>query len=322
MDELGLRVPRDGGVQKLAEILNYIQSKCLMIWIVPSATSLVDKSDTGDKNTINKEQFQELLTLVNIQHVNLTKIFRNSESIAQIVPAGRTKKYSSQKDSDEMTPTAIDGGECSTIVGSRPTAVVFSRSDAYNYKLYADIIVKYINKHIGDISDNTRIVILCDRYIEPRQLLSQLTSNHQTSECLSKCGGRVKYYDGGVRKFDTDGNPTYDDDTTNVDTGDVESWIHEGGLLLTHDRLFNGCEADLVIFVSAVWGGGNNPNIRSGVTRAVADVCVLMSDSVTTDVEKLTQTFNVEDVRGDGDKVMKSAAAATSLRKESKCNIL
>ena len=101
MDELGLRVPRDGGVQKLAEILNYIQSKCLMIWIVPSATSLVDKSDTVDKNTINEEQFQELLNLVNIQHVNLTKIFRNSESIAQIVPAGHYKKYSSDKDSDK-----------------------------------------------------------------------------------------------------------------------------------------------------------------------------------------------------------------------------
>ena len=309
MDELGLRVPRNGGVQKLAEILNYIQSKCLMIWIVPSATSLVDKSDTGNKNTINKEQFKELLSLVNIQHVNLTKIFRNSESIAQIVPAGHYKKYSSAQDSDEMTPTAIDGGECSTIVGSRPTAVVYSRSDKHNHKLYADIIVKYINKHIGDITDNTRIVILCDAFIEPRQLLLQLTSNHQTSECLSKCGGRVKYYDGGVRKFDSECNPTYNDDTTDVDTGDVESWIHEGGLLLTHDRLFNGCEADLVIFVSYGWGAGNTTNIRSGVTRAVADVCVLMSDDGHIDVEKLKQTFNVEEV-------------ATSPRKESKCNIL
>ena len=296
MDELGLRVPRNGGVQRLAEILNYIQSKCLMIWIVPSATNLVDRSDVGSKNTINKEQFKELLSLVNIQHVNLTKIFRNSQSIAQIVPAGRTKKYSSDKGSDEMTPTAIPGGECSTIVGSRPTAVLYSRSDKYNYELYADIIVMYINRHIGDISDNTRIVILCDMVIEPRQLLLQLTSNHQTSECWSKCGGRVKYYDGGVSKFDGDGNPTHNDDTTDVDTGDVESWIHEGGLLLTHDRLFNGCEADLVIFVSQGWGA-NNTNIRSGVTRAVADVCVLMSDDGTADVEKLTQTFNVEDVR-------------------------
>ena len=121
---------------------------------------------------------------------------------------------------------------------------------------------------------------------------------------------------------DEDGNPTYDDDTTDVDTGDVESWIHEGGLLLTHDRLFNGCEADLVIIVSTVWGGTATTNIRSGVTRAVADVCVLMSDDGNTDVEKLTQTFNVEDIRRDDDKVMKSASAATSPRKKSKCNIL
>ena len=89
----------------------------------------------------------------------------------------------------------------------------------------------------------------------------------------------------------------WQNDTTDVDTENVESWIRDGGLLLTHDRLFNGCEADLVIFVSRAWGGGGSANIRSGVTRAVADVCILMPDDGTTDVEKLTQTFNVEDVR-------------------------
>ena len=168
-----MRVPRDGGVKKLAELLNYLNQRCIMVWIVPSSTNLVDISDFASKNMINRE-FAELMQTVDIKHVNLNKIFRNTMNISNIVPAVQTKKYSSE-DSDKTKPTAIDGGQCSTIVGSRPTAVILSKSDGSNYKLYSDIIVKYINNNIGDISDTTtRIAMLCDVYIEPKQLMSEL----------------------------------------------------------------------------------------------------------------------------------------------------
>ena len=290
-----MRVPRDGGVKKLAELLNYLNQRCIMVWIVPSSTNLVDISDFASKNMINREQFAELMQTVDIKHVNLNKIFRNTMNISNIVPAGQTKKYSSV-DRDETT--AIDGGQCSTIVGSRPTAVLLSGSDQYNYKLYSDIIVKYINNNIGGISVTaTRIAILCDKLLEPKQLMTEL---------FTKLGG-IKYYDGGVKKFDGDGIPTYDD--TNVCyTGDLESWILNGGLLLTHDILFNGAEADTVIFVSSNWGGMTT-NIRSGVTRAVSHFCLVCNVAVTTNVEKFSQSFNVEDLRTDQDKVTTSRSS-------------
>ena len=59
-----MRVPQDGGVKKLAALLNYLNQKCKMVWIVPSSTNLVDVSDIGSKN------------------------------ISNIVPAGQTTKYS------------------------------------------------------------------------------------------------------------------------------------------------------------------------------------------------------------------------------------
>ena len=80
--------------------------------------------------------------------------------------------------------------------------------------------------------------------------------------------------------------------------------------MLTHDKLFNGAEADTVIFVSSAWGSGTL-NIRSGVTRAVSHFCLITAvDS--TDVEKLSQTFNVQDLRSDKDKVTTSTSSKSS----------
>ena len=60
VDELTLKVPRDGGVQKLAEILNHINDKCRLLWIVPSSSSLMDTSNYKKKKNISKDQFTDL----------------------------------------------------------------------------------------------------------------------------------------------------------------------------------------------------------------------------------------------------------------------
>ena len=93
MDELGLRVPHEGGVQRLADILNFLNQKCKMVWIIPSSTNLVDQSDLSNKNTINKSQFTDLMEKVDIQYINLTNIFRNSMNISKIVPAGEFNRF-------------------------------------------------------------------------------------------------------------------------------------------------------------------------------------------------------------------------------------
>ena len=76
----------------------------------------------------------------------------------------------------------------------------------------------------------------------------------------------------------------------------MENWLSFGGVLLTHNLLFSGCEADIVIFVSQDWGAvcASNDEFRSGVTRAVADLCVVTSD-IGFDRGKLEKYFDVHD---------------------------
>ena len=82
--------------------------------------------------------------------------------------------------------------------------------------------------------------------------------------------------------------------------------------MLTHDKLFHGAEADTVISISPGWGGTNTTNVRSGVTRAVSHFCLIATAVAGVDVEKLSQTFNVQDLRSDKDKVTTSTSSNSS----------
>ena len=48
--------------------------------------------------------------------------------------------------------------------------------------------------------------------------------------------------------------------------------METGGILLTHDKMFRGCEAETVVFVTDCWGGVFGVQRRGGATRAIADL--------------------------------------------------
>ena len=285
MDELTLKVPRDGGVQKLAEILNHINDKCRLMWIVPSSSSLMETSYSKKKKNITSKEFEKLESLLRkIQHTHLTKIFRNSQSIANIVAE---KDIKSLPGGEDYEP-AVTGGECSTIIGPRPTAILLNLSDWWNYALYAEEILNYI-RELKD-RQKMKMVVLCDTFIEPRKLCDQLTNNRQASETFF-------VYDGGVREFDGECNPTYDDEnTTCVDTNQLENWIQSATdhILVTHEPLYHGCEADVVVVMSTSWGGGAlRLNTRSIITRAVSHVHLITAVWNNDAKKKLAKHFDI-----------------------------
>ena len=74
------------------------------------------------------------------------------------------------------------------------------------------------------------------------------------------------------------------------DARGLEDWLEHGGVLCTHQEQFRGMEADVVIVVSMHWFG-NEDCRRSSVTRGVASLCLITTDSgITTTAHHTTIT--------------------------------
>ena len=68
-----------------------------------------------------------------------------------------------------------------------------------------------------------------------------------------------------------------------------------GGVLLTHDSMFQGCEAESIVFLTQCWGGAHGQT-RSWPTRAVSQLCIVTSD-YGIKLDEIKQHFNVVDMR-------------------------
>ena len=201
---------------------------------------------------------------------------RNSASITSATSPDSVNNYT---DNDGGIPKSISSGSCSTVTGTRPTCYLYS-SDV-NYELIGECVNKYLEEY-----KTAQTVILCDQYISPRQVKPLLT-------------GDVTLYDAGVEQFD-DYRPRF---TFSADIvrqrEDLVTWIHCGGVLLTHDSMFRGCEAETIVFLTKYWvGAGYGRQARSGPTRAVSQLCLVTSDYMIKP-EEIKQHFTVVDVRED-----------------------
>ena len=68
-------------------------------------------------------------------------------------------------------------------------------------------------------------------------------------------------------------------------------------MLLTHDRMFRGCEAETIVFLTMAWGD-HGYQARSGPTRAVSQLCIVASDHYIKP-DEIKQHFTVIDMRED-----------------------
>ena len=123
---------------------------------------------------------------------------------------------------------------------------IYSDSGVVDYHLHTNILVKYLNN--VSVSANTRIAILCYMLIESKQLLDAIRSYLRNNQM--KLLSKIHYYDGGIKIFDIEFNPDYNENIESDTRRPVVDWIDTGGILLTHDSLFAGAESDVVIAVS------------------------------------------------------------------------
>ena len=57
--------------------------------------------------------------------------------------------------------------------------------------------------------------------------------------------------------------------------GELVTWINNGGVLLTHDCMFRGCEAETIVFLSLLWGRARADQPEQSVSFALLPVIII-----------------------------------------------
>ena len=244
-----------------------------MAWVVLSTTSLLDDQYAA---AVPQDKLESLVRRIGYKSVTLDHILRNSSTITSATAPDNVNRYNFGVDISK----SISAGSCSTVTGTRPTCYLYKYSRDVNYSLIGECVDKYLELH-----KTAQTVILCDQFISPREVKSLLT-------------GDVTLYDAGVEEFDYDNIPRHYRADLATQKEDLEKWINSGGVLLTHDNMFRGCEAETIACLAKHWGGAVGSQARSGPTRAVSQLCLVTSD-LYIKPEEIKQHFTVIDVRED-----------------------
>ena len=136
--------------------------------------------------------------------------------------------------------------------------------------------------HLPTPVTSHHVAILCGKNISPRQVATLLTSHPTT------------LYDAGVEKYGYGGTPAYyqpgESDLT-TQREEVIQWLTgQGGVLVTSSHLYNGLEADFVIFVTN--NLSNDTGVRSNLLRAVGGLCVV-TKSHNVKKEEVSKQFTI-----------------------------
>ena len=240
-----------------------------MAWVVLSTSSLLD--DRGD--AVPQERLESMVRRSGYKPVTLQNIIRNSSKISEATAHENMNRYS-----DVDIRNSISAGSCSTVTGTRPTCYLYEGS--LGVVLY-EVMTTCVNQYL-EHNKSQQTVILCDQDISPRQVKPLLT-------------GDVTLYDAGVEEFDIYNTPRHYSADLARQREDLVKWINNGGVLLTHDTMFRGCEAETIVFLTKQWGGVGG-QARSGPTRAVSQLCIVTSD-YHIKLDEMKQNFTVIDVR-------------------------
>ena len=136
-----------------------------------------------------------------------------------------------------------------------------------------------------------KIAVLCGPDLSPRKVCDHLK--------IKKISSML--YDAGVEIFNTKINALgrasppvlmpskRKEKELATQQKDLGKWLQAtSGILVTHESMFRGCEADVVVWVTRDWQDCN----RSGVTRAVGHVCVITSDDLL-NIKALRENWDV-----------------------------
>ena len=246
------------------QLLKYLREKCDKTVIVLSSSSVIDGYSIDQ---ITSEKLKQMIQSSGYKTVSLKKVMRNTARITNSVTAENYNSYNNAA-SYSIAPSIL-GGESSTVMGQKPTAIIYPWGDDICYRVLGQCVKRYLDDY-PQIRD-TKLAILCDQWISVRELKPWISSFIPDMKC----------YDAGINKFNqfTNCEAEYSENRDNSDTNAVISWLEEGGTLLTFSYLFRGCEAESVIVVCNDWAFGSGKDTpRSAATRGVANMCIIISE--------------------------------------------
>ena len=227
-----------------------LREKCPFVWVALSTSSLID---TTTSHHVPEGKLEPMVPRCGFSSVYLKNILRNSSRISEASTAEHVARYNQsakavtlaeQTGSISMT-WAIEPGKCNTVIGEKPTWYLFQNPSI-------EKLVDCVKKHMN-AKKYERVAILCDRGISPRQVKPYLA-------------GDIIFYEGEVEVFEQidierlDRDRDYFTRPSKSDPAelakqkeDLERWLDQGGILLTHERMFRGCESEAVILISGQW---------------------------------------------------------------------
>ena len=240
-----------------------------MSWISLSATSLLD-TQYGYSVPISMDLsvlHAHLSDLSWYSQVQLSKNLRSTGQIGSCAAPGQVEKYSGYS---TYTPTSVlPPLVANTVPGVRPhlTMTAWSTSYPADYDAIQQGVLHSLTTllHLPTPVTSHHVAILCGNHISPRQVATLLTSHPTT------------LYDAGVEQYEYDGTPAYyqpgESDLTTQREQVIQWLTGQGGVLVTSSHLYNGLEADFVIFVTR--NLSRDRGTRSNLLRAVGGLCVV-----------------------------------------------
>ena len=257
-----LRRIRRGETPGTVEFLGRMRQRFRSVWVVISTSCLLDIHSSDS----SKVDLDPVMTRVGYQTVHLSNIMRTRRNIAEATSPDSCNAFYPYR---YKVSSSISAGTSFTAPGTRPTVIVYEgcRRNETDYKVVAECVALFLEKKKINTSKRKKTkktAILCETDINPSYLSAKL-----------KLPGLLLYTD------------------QSEDMSSVEAWLDQGGVLLTHSHKFKGCEADVVIVVA-----GNSycdgVGLRSGLTRGIASICLILSN-INVEVDKMKNMFEVID---------------------------
>jgi len=252
----------------MAITLNYIEENSSQDFVSLKTASLLDTVPKCSLNfstspsphhlRMHIEKYTKYkLCLLNLRMRNCNKL---SNTAVHITTGGS----SNNPMLSNMTMTGIlDEATSSTIPGEKPTCILTScmtQGTSVNYTVIRRCLKQALDQvfHLPPAAASMEhLVILC-------------------GEEVRSLGHCCTLYDGGVRTYNWSQPSLYhtSDQEKVAMKKDVTAWLSAtGGILATHNELYQGMEAPSVIFITKEFCG--EPATRSALLRAVARLVVI-----------------------------------------------
>jgi len=291
---------------ELTTMLKAIDEKSCQAYVSLKTTCLLDTVfATGPKTKAMREAGANISTEMLKDYIEgqtnckvkvLTQRMRNTSKIGKAVVANM-EDYALKHEGNFPVACVLEAGNSNhTVPGERPRCVV---GELRGYTPCMDNITMCLEFSLTqllhlplseDPAENLppHIAILCGDEIRPREVWNTIDYLN-IKPCL---------YDGGVEKYSyatAHHYPVNGDHSTVQQRADLIQWMEgPGGILVTHNRLFAGMEAPIVVLITKTLGT-NETAVRSGMLRAVAKL-VVISDRRDTNIKMVEKHFDVTEM--------------------------